>query len=189
MTLTNVISPQWTVNTSQFRESFWEASPFPLLVLDDFLEPAFADELLRDFPAIDDMPRSRDYMFGDKHELSGLDEGGSAARRYFEVTTSLAFQRFLTELTGFELFVDPTFFGGGFHQGGDGSFLDMHVDFNIHPEHPEWLRTLNILVYLTKDWDPEWGGQLLLKSSATGPARAIDPLFNRAVIMQTGDST
>ena len=45
----------------------------------------------------------------------------------------------------------------------------MHVDFNIHPEHPEWLRTLNILVYLTKDWDPEWGGQLLLKSSATGP--------------------
>lgn len=189
MTLDGVISPQWATNMSQSRKSFTEASPYPLLVLDNFLEPAFAEQMLEDFPSIEDMPRSRDYMFGDKHELSGLNEGGSAARRYFEVVTSEPFQLFLRDLTGIDLFIDPAFFGGGFHQGGDGSFLDMHVDFNIHPEHPEWLRTLNVLIYLNKDWDPAWGGQLLLKSSPTAAPCAIEPLFNRAIIMQTGDNT
>jgi hypothetical protein len=34
---------------------------------------------------------------------------------------------------GRPLLVDPTFHGGGFHQGGYGSYLDPHVDFNIRP--------------------------------------------------------
>src|SRR4051794_11436993 len=168
MTLNGVISSQWATNMQESRDAFVSASPFPLVVLDEFLEPSFAEQLLQDFPSIEDMPRSRDYMFGDKHELSGLDEGGAAARRYFEVVTSKPFEDFLQDLTGVELFIDPNFFGGGFHQGGDGSFLDMHVDFNIHPEHADWLRTLNVLIYLNKDWDPEWGGQLLVKSSLEG---------------------
>ena len=55
-------------------------------------------------------------------------------------------------ITGRKLFVDPAFHGGGFHQGGDGSLLDTHVDFNIHPKHDDWLRVLNLLLYMNKDW-------------------------------------
>jgi hypothetical protein len=100
-----------------------------------------------------------------------------------------AFKRFLTEATGFDVFVDPMFFGGGFHQGGDGSFLDMHVDFNLHPQHKTWLRTLNILIYFNKDWKDDYGGHLLVRNAPSAPTRSIAPLFNRAVIMLTDNRT
>src|SRR5207302_6775883 len=87
------------------------------------------------------------------------------------------------------LFVDPVFHGGGFHQGGDGSFLDMHTDFNIHPLHPDWLRMLNILIYLNRDWEEAWGGHLLIKARIDQEPVAIAPAFNRAVIMLTAAHT
>src|SRR5262249_56627219 len=79
--------------------------------------------------------------------------------------------------------------GGGFHQGGDGSFLDTHVDFNIHPRHEDWLRVLNILLYLNKDWPPEYGGDLLVRRNPADEPRSIAPVFNRCVIMLTSDDT
>jgi hypothetical protein len=85
--------------------------------------------------------------------------------------------------------VDPAFHGGGFHQGGDGSFLDTHVDFNIHPKHSDWLRVLNLLLYMNKDWPAEYDGALLVRTDPKNEPRAILPLFNRAVFMLTSDNT
>ncbi len=183
------INPRWTNDVDGLRRAFAEAQPFPLLVLDDFLELDLAEQLLSEFPAIDAMPRSRDYVFGSKHELSSVEASGAAGRRFHQVMVSDGFRHFLRATTGFEVFVDEQFFGGGFHQGGDGSFLDMHVDFNVHPLHKEWLRTLNILVYLNKDWKPEYDGRLLVKAAPDDEPREIEPVFNRAVIMLTDDHT
>jgi len=65
----------------------------------------------------------------------------------------------------------------------------MHVDFNVHPLHPTWLRTVNILVYLNKDWSGDLGGDLLVTSAPDQPPRAIAPVFNRGVIMLTARHT
>ena len=65
----------------------------------------------------------------------------------------------------------------------------MHVDFNIHPLHPDWLRTLNILLYLSPGWKDEWGGELLVKARPDDGPRVIAPTFNRAVIMLTDAHT
>ena len=93
-------------------------------------------------------------------------------------------------VTGRKLFVDPAFHGGGFHQGGDGSFLDTHVDFNIHPKHDDWLRVLNLLLYMNKDWPAYYFiGALLIRTDPKNEPRAILPLFNRAVFMLTSDNT
>lgn len=173
----------------RLRDAFSTAEPFPLIVLDDFLVTEFAAQLVEEFPSLDAMPKSRDYMFADKRELSSVERGGPAGTMYRDAMLSDPFSRFLSDLTGHELFVDPDFFGGGFHQGGDGSFLDMHVDFNVHPLHGNWLRTLNILVYLNVGWREEFGGQLLVKNGVDGPIREIAPAFNRAVIMLTDDRT
>lgn len=185
----SLVAERWWRDAAELRPSFEGAAPFPLLVLDDFLLPSFADELLEQFPAIDAMPKSRDYMFGDKHELSSVEAQGSAGQRFRELVLSDGFARFLHAATGLDVFVDPGFFGGGFHQGGDGSFLDMHVDFNMHPQHDDWLRTLNILIYLNRDWDPAWGGELQIRARPADEPRSIAPSFNRAVIMRTDDTT
>ncbi|HUQ64387.1 MAG TPA: 2OG-Fe(II) oxygenase [Acidimicrobiales bacterium] len=183
------IASHWIEQAPQLRQSFQNAEPFPLLVLDDFLDPNLADTLLEEFPAIDQMPKSRDYVFGNKHELSSVEQQGSAGARFYQAMLSDQFQTFLQEATGFDVFVDPMFFGGGFHQGGDGSFLDMHVDFNLHPQHKTWFRTLNILLYLNKDWKDDYGGDLLVKNAPDAQTRSIAPLFNRSVIMLTDDHT
>lgn len=180
---------RWTSDPAALRPAFLDAHPFPMLVLDDFLAPGTAEGLLEEFPAIEAMPRSRDYVFGNKHELSSIEEAGPHCRRFHAAMVSPAVAEFLGAATGFDVFVDPLFFGGGFHQGGNGSFLDFHVDFNVHPLHADWLRRLNILLYLNPTWEEEWGGHLLVKSAPDEPAVAVAPRFNRAVIMVTDERT
>lgn len=177
----------WIDRGAALADEFRGASPFPVLVIDDFLDTSTAEKLLAEFPAPDAMPKSRDYMFGDKRELSSVAEQGATCRAFYDAVMGEEFRAFLCALTGKELFVDPAFHGGGFHQSGDGGYLDTHVDFNVHPLHPDWLRTLNILLYLNKDWKPEYDGRLLIKSRQDEEPRAIEPLFNRGVIMVSDD--
>lgn len=182
------ISP-WLDRGSKLRDAFLRADPFPHVVIDDFLLPDHAAALLAEFPSVDQMPRSRDYVFGNKRELSSVEQAGAASAEFAAAVLSPGFSAFLTEVSGYDVFVDPSFHGGGFHQGADGSYLDMHVDFNIHPLQPGWLRTLNVLLYLTPDWRTEYGGQLLLKRHPDDRPREVWPAFNRAVIMLTSDDT
>jgi hypothetical protein len=179
----------WIDHGDSLRDEFVSGDPFPVLVIDDFLTPDAADAVLAEFPAPDAMPRSRDYMFGEKRELSSVAEQGPASRALYDALLGEQFRGFISTLTGRQLFVDPAFHGGGFHQSGDGGFLDAHVDFNMHPLHSNWLRTLNILLYLNKDWKPEYDGRLLLRSTPDGEPRRIEPLFNRGVLMLTDDHT
>lgn len=187
--LPEVFSRHWFDATERLRDEFRSAAPFPLVVIDEFLTPAAADRLLAEFPASDSMPQSRDYIFGKKRELSSLEGSGPAGLSTWQALTGPAFAAFLSSLEGHKLFVDPAFHGGGFHEGGDGSFLDLHVDFNVHPLHPTWLRTLNVLLYLNPDWDESYGGDLVVKASLDDEPRLIEPIHNRAVIMCTSENT
>jgi hypothetical protein len=101
------------------------------------------------------------------------------------------FSTWISAITNQEIFIDPDFHGGGIHQGGQGSFLDMHADFNYHPQNRSWFRTVNILLYLNKDWKSDYAGQLKLVDGRkeNGEPYLIEPIFNRAVIMFTRDYT
>jgi hypothetical protein len=179
----------WIERGTELAAEFQNGDPFPLLLIDDFLDEGTAEALLAEFPAPDAMPKSRDYMFGDKHELSSVAEQGPTSRSFYDALMGTQFQTFLQQISGKDLFVDPAFHGGGFHQSGDGGFLDTHVDFNMHPLHDDWLRTINILLYLNKDWQPEYDGRLLIKAKPGDEPRAVEPLFNRGLIMVTDDHT
>ncbi|CCG01727.1 2OG-Fe(II) oxygenase [Blastococcus saxobsidens] len=179
----------WIDQAERLKVEFQNARPFPLLVIDDFLDAATAEKLLEEFPAPDAMPKSRDYVFGDKHELSSVAEQGPTSKAFYDSLMSEQFRQFISTISDKELFVDPVFHGGGFHQSGDGGFLDTHVDFNMHPLHSDWKRTLNVLLYLNKDWQSAYDGRLLIKSRPDEEPRAIEPLFNRGLIMVTDDRT
>jgi hypothetical protein len=168
---------------------FKGGQPFPLVVIDGFLEEGFAAQLLAEFPSIEEMAHSKDYIFGDKRERAEFANAGPACKAYHDYLLSEEFAEVIGAITGRKLFMDPSFHGGGFHQGGNGSYLDTHVDFNIHPKHKDWLRVLNVLLYLNKDWPARYGGHLLLRTDPKDEPRAIAPLFNRAVIMLTSDDT
>jgi Rps23 Pro-64 3,4-dihydroxylase Tpa1-like proline 4-hydroxylase len=180
---------EWAKDISSLPAEYQAGEPFPLVVIDDFLEESFAEELLAEFPSLEEMNRSKDYVFGDKRERASIASAGPASKAYHDFVMSPEFAGIVSTITGRTLFMDPAFHGGGFHQSGDGGFLDTHVDFNLHPDHKNWLRVLNVLLYMNKDWKPEWDGALLIRTDPKNEPRAIEPAFNRCVMMLTSDNT
>jgi Rps23 Pro-64 3,4-dihydroxylase Tpa1-like proline 4-hydroxylase len=179
------VSPHVAARAAQFAQAFNAATPCRHVVIDGFLDAGFADELYRDLPDPQTMPKSRDYLFSDKRELSTLDRHSEISARLHQVFIDPEFADFLQTLIGRTVFIDPEYAGGGFHAGAANSFLDLHTDFNIHPVNSGWLRELNILLYLNPGWEPSWGGSLLLTDQPGSPTIAIEPRFNRLVIMES----
>ena len=125
-----------------------------------------------------------------KYEKSGFKEISPRFLELYSDLMSNRFQQCLKLITGQPVFVDPAFHGGGIHQGGPGSYLDMHVDFNTHPEHKEWFRNLNILLYLNPNWQSDHKGELKLRhKDKPHQTILVEPIFNRCVIMFTRDYT
>jgi Rps23 Pro-64 3,4-dihydroxylase Tpa1-like proline 4-hydroxylase len=165
--------------------AFQASTPVKHVVLDDFLEAGYLEALLADLPVLQEMPKSRDYVFSDKRELSTLDTHSPVTARLHDLFVDQEFTAFLTRLVGRPVFVDPTYAGGGFHAGSAGSYLDLHADFNIHPAHPTWYRELNILLYLNPGWRAEWGGELQLTNDPAVSGIRVAPLLNRLVVMES----
>ena len=179
-------------NLEQLAQDFQQAKPFPIVAIDNFADAEELTKVIESFPqpGEDKLNKSRDYIFAkNKFEKSNFRELSSECNEIYEDLISPRFQKILQTITDEEVFVDREFHGGGIHQGGEGSFLDMHVDFNYHPLHRNWFRNLNILLYLNQNWQPEYKGQLKLKHTKTGEHREVEPLFNRCVIMYTRDYT
>ncbi len=187
--LPSPVSPGIYERREEFAATFRRSTPVKHVTIDNFLDADFARELYEDLPQPDAMPKSRDYMFSDKRELSTLDRHSELSKQLHNVFMSPEFADFLAPLAGHSVFIDPEYVGGGFHAGADGSYLDMHVDFNIHPTHEDWLREFNILLYLNPGWEPSWGGELLLTDKPGNPTVSVQPLFNRLTIMESTDSS
>jgi Rps23 Pro-64 3,4-dihydroxylase Tpa1-like proline 4-hydroxylase len=174
---------------SAIASAFQRATPVRHVVLDDFLDQDYAQELFAELPTIDAMPKSRDYVFSDKRELSTLDTHSSVTRRLHQAFGGSEFASLLSALVGRPVFLDPEYIGGGFHAGASGSFLDLHTDFNIHPAHPTWRREVNVLLYLNPGWEPAWGGELQLTDDPSRPGITVGPIWNRLVIMESTASS
>ncbi len=177
---------------SKLAQEFTSNQPFEHLVIDEFADDAELRELLAELISPEDqrLNKSRDYVFAkNKFEKSAFAELGPRCSELYNDLCSPRFQALLSTIVGENVFVDTSFFGGGLHQGGTGSFLDMHADFNLHPVHREWNRNLNVLLYLNDTWQEEWGGELRLRHKTRGGEVQVEPIFNRCVIMTTRGHT
>lgn len=89
------------------------------------------------------------------------------------------------------LFPDPGLNGGGWHIHACGGKLNPHLDYSMHPKLP-YQRKVNLLCYLNKNWQSEWGGHLglyeHLENDTPSPGKLVKkimPKFNRAVFFDT----
>ena len=80
------------------------------------------------------------------------------------------FVRLIERITGIEpIHADPNLNGGGLHQIRSGGYLNVHTDFNFDPETKR-NRRLNLLLYLNKDWDRAWNGDIELWDERARPS-------------------
>ena len=175
----------------ELTERYQSATPFPHIVIDDFLPEAVLDACLRAFPGA---PLESSTTFDRDQERFKTqfnpDEMEDVARRLFYSFNSKPFIQVLENITGIKgLIPDPYFLGAGFHEIGQGGHLSVHTDFNHHkPMNLE--RRINVLIYLNKNWSDAYGGQLeLWNHDMSERAVSVVPMFNRCVIFNTTDDS
>ena len=174
------------------RAQYQSADPFPHIVMDGLFDDHVLDRIVAEFPKPDEMrwmtfDSPTEKKLGYYHEHSTITP---AIRAFLDALNGFETLLFLEELTGIEgLIPDPYFGGGGLHQIESGGFLKIHTDFNVHPKL-KLDRRVNMLVYLNRDWQDQWGGHLeLWNASMTERRQHIAPLFNRTVVFSTTDTS
>jgi hypothetical protein len=171
-----------------FVRRFHDGDPIRHVVVDGMLDPDVALRAARTFPD----PSAMQIAFAGLPEVKTAEQRlellDPVFRAIFDDLRSPRFLGWLGEVTGIaELATDPELHGGGLHQGADGSYLDVHADFNIHPQLGLY-RRLNVLIYLNETWEPPWQGYLELWSADMQECRqSIAPVLNRCVVMETHD--
>ena len=168
----------------ELREKFLSAKPFPHIAIDNFLKEGCAEKLYEEAPKPDPKKRIKDPFFSkNRYQYPNYKEFSENYRKFYEDITSQEFAELISYITNEDIFIDSDFHGGGVHLGVENAHLDMHADFNYHPKHKNWFRNLNLLLYLNKDWKPEYGGSLKLEDARTGEKTEVEPLMNRLAIM------
>ena len=190
-----------TAEADAMAEQFQNASPFPHIVIDNFLSEEFVHRLNNNFPDISAKKKA-----GSGHIPVYLDDGSEAQlgkewlsrerlvpfiyrRLYWELNNN-PFVGLLEKITGIPgLIADPHLAGGGVHSTKTGGYLKVHADFNKHPTLA-LDRRLNLLIYLNEDWLPEYGGDLELWTTDMGTCvEKIAPVAGRCVIFRTSSTS
>lgn len=95
----------------------------------------------------------------------------------------------VTRITGIRDMVgDPQLYAGGISAMTRGQFLNPHID-NSHDFEGRRYRALNLLYYVTPNWQAADGGNLELWDPHVRERVEITSFFNRLVIMQTNQTS
>lgn len=174
------------------RERFQAARPFRHLCIDGFLLPDLAEQALADFPSFDPALAINELgRVGGKAVNTRMADISPFYRRLYDHLFSEDFLSTMSAITGIDALIgDPTLYGGGTHENLHGQDLDPHIDFNYVPGGGAH-RRVNLLIYLNRDWDSDWGGDIELHSDPRHPAdnriSAYRVDFNRAVLFETNE--
>lgn len=166
--------------------------PFYHQVIDNFFDLKKAKELSQEFPDYDsDIWYCYNNPLENKKTCNSWYQFGPEIYRTLSFLNSEEFISQLQKITGIEkLYPDIGLHGGGLHIHGPGGKLNVHLDYSIHPKL-KLQRKLNLIVYLTEDWNTEWGGSLEFWSHNPETNRpkekvvTIDNIFNRAILFDT----
>src|SRR6266850_1534995 len=169
-------------------QQYQNARPFPFIVIDNFLPDAIVEavaEAVPDRTSADWTKLPTDDQRG-KRVLTDESRVPIPIRALIHELNSGYFLRFLEVLTGItDLISDTKLIGGGVHMIERGGKLSVHVDFSHHPTNG-LNRRLNLLLYLSRNWQEEYGGNLEFWSRDIKTCeQKILPVFHRCAIFST----
>lgn len=166
--------------------------PFDYLIIDNFLEKDQAKNISQEFPSFNsDIWYCYNNPLENKKSCNNWYQFGPETYKTLLYLNSSEFIKKLQDLTGIpKLYPDIGLHGGGLHIHGRGGKLNVHLDYSIHPKL-KLQRKLNLIIYLTEDWNSEWGGGLELWSHNEETKKpdkkevVIENIFNRAILFDT----
>lgn len=182
------------INTEEVQnamKTFKHPELFDYCVIDNFFKYDVANQLSGEIPDFES-PFWHEYNNAIELKKTCNDWNKFPQLTYsaFAFLNSEIFINYIQEHSGIKpLYPDPGLNGGGWHIHSNGGKLNPHLDYSIHPKLKQE-RKLNIIIYLEKGWQSEWGGHLgLYADTAVGKPKKleieIEPKFNRAVLFDT----
>ncbi len=188
--MSNVFSSQISDPSfiSKLSADFSNARPYRHVAIENFLSEETANKLVSNFPDDADMSRHYKGLNEMKSEGSNFSAFDNAFSDVKTALNSEEWRKTLSTITGIsDLFSTDDAMGSGVHQGRDGSYLDIHIDFNVH-HLSNVHRRLNLLIFLNKNWKETYGGKLeLWNADVSKCEKEFLPLFNRCVIFETNE--
>ncbi len=182
----DVLNPIYN-NLSNLKDSFFSAKPFPYIVLDDFLDPLYFSELSKVLNG-NSRPELGKSFETDVEFNKAISLNSNLPELVSNIVTKLNSQIWLNnlkDLTGINTLVSTNNGNtllANYHEMTQGGLLGSHVDHSFEPELG-LPHVLNIVIYLSSDWDPNFGGGTLLYNRTGSKVIAkIDYRPNRAII-------
>ncbi|MEP5340494.1 MAG: 2OG-Fe(II) oxygenase [Algibacter sp.] len=157
--------------------------------IDDLLPKNLALELYKVFPEKSEMrclKSIREY----KYISAQMDKHNSLLEEVLYVFQQKEIIDLIGEICNVKsLYADEFLYAGGISLMSQNNFLNPHLDNSHDAERERW-RVLNLLYYVTPNWEIEDGGNLELWPN--GPKKnpvVIKSKFNRLVVMATHQSS
>lgn len=156
--------------------------------IDNLLPEELAHKIYEVFPSGEKMRlldsfRERKFTSKDLNEFDSLIEDVTFAFQDERIIKKVAELTEIKDAVG-----DPHLYAGGISAMAKGHFLNPHLD-NSHDFEQKNYRVLNLLYYITPDWNTENGGNLELWNEEVTEAVEIPSKFNRLVLMSTNDKS
>ena len=169
------------------KESFVNAEPFPYIILDNFLDPAYFLEIQKILDNhTDAMPgKNFETEYEQKKWISLNSALPDVVKDIVAVLTSDVWVKNLISLSGIQT-LRSTPHGNtklaNYHKMEPGGVLTSHVDHSAEPvlgiPH-----VMNVIIYLTKDWDlSNGGGTLFYDKTGKNIIKKVEYKENRAVL-------
>jgi hypothetical protein len=146
-----------------------QAEPFAHLVIDDFLQPRIAQEVAKELVS-GEVRFSQ--VFTDDFQRDKTISTGDAVPPLISLLASkfahAEMLRYLESVTGLQRLIPDPYYNteyGYYHIVGSGGVLGSHVDHSHH-NTLDVPHVLNLVLYLTENWNEADGGELCLFDAA-----------------------
>jgi dTDP-glucose 4,6-dehydratase len=180
----------WIHDVHKLKENFKKAEPFENIIIPNFLSDDYAEQIFSFFPT--DIKSGKWHKYNNPLEVKYANDDIKnlplCIKKLFYLLSTKELTSKISELSSIPLLeYDPYLHGAGLHIHPKDGMLNMHLDYEKHP-HMEKERRLNIILYMSKDWNPEWHGDTQLwNEDMSLCVKRSNVEFNTAIIFKTNE--
>lgn len=187
--LSNLILSRLESMSDQLKNDFAQTGRINSCIIDDLLPEEIAQQIYDAFPSPEEMAIHKS-LRENKRIAAQMDLYNPLLEEIVFAFQDERVVKIVEQITGIkEMVPDENLYAGGISLMAHGNFLNPHLD-NSHDNDRENYRVLNLLYYVTPDWDINSGGNLeLWDNGMNKPQRTIHSKYNRLVLMITNKSS
>jgi dTDP-glucose 4,6-dehydratase len=181
----------WINNTEFLKEPFSKADPFEHIIIPNFLNEEYAEQIFNSFP-VDYKNSGKWHKYYNPLEIKYANDDIKNMPRcikklFYLLSTKEITEKFASLSSINDLEYDPYLHGAGLHIHPRNGKLDIHLDYEKHP-YLNKERRLNMILYMSKDWKEEWNGDTQLWDNKMENCVVKSQVkFNTAIIFRTNE--